>query len=355
MLVSDIPVLRDYWYPVTYSDEVSAAPQGARLFGEGVVLWRDVCGRIRAALDVCPHRGARLSQGWCEDGNVVCPYHGWQFDGEGQCVRIPQNHADTPIPRRAALLSVHAEDRYGLVWLCLADQPREPVPTLVELEDPTFTLVHEIMDVWQVCAPRCIDNGLDVSHLSFVHRSTVGLASLPELSDFTIVRDGHRLHFSVSYQAQVTEEMKRNTGLSVDTTTRTTHGELVQPLVFRGVLAYENGLQHVLYKTATPLDDETTLFCQFIARNDHPDEERQKLLTEIDRRIQAEDKALLEGLPAEFPVEVTTELHTRADRMTLDYRRILADLAQERPGPRGVRPDAEWDPFTRRPRSELQL
>jgi hypothetical protein len=142
--------------------------------------------------------------------------------------------------------------------------------------------------------------------------------------------------------------MKRNTGLTVDTTTRTTHAELVQPLVFRGVLAYENGLQHVLYKTATPLDDEHTLFCQFIARNDRPDADRQRLLVDIDRRIQAEDRALLEGLTPEFPIEVTTEVHTRADRMTVEYRRVLASLAQERPGPRGLRPDAAWDPFARR-------
>ncbi|MFM7535527.1 MAG: Rieske 2Fe-2S domain-containing protein [Acidimicrobiales bacterium] len=346
MLVSEIPALREYWYPVAYGHDLAAGPRRAQLFGEGIVLWRNAAGLVRASVDACPHRGARLSQGWRAGTCMVCPYHGWQFDGDdGSCVRIPQNPAGSAVPRRARLAMVHADERYGLVWLCVAERPREAIPTLPELEDPSFTLVHELMEEWSVCAPRCVDNALDVSHLSFVHRNTVGNSARPEMSDYTVERDGLRVRFSISYEAQVTEEMKRNTGLTVDVTTRTTHAELVQPLVFRGVLEYENGLRHVLYKTAAPLDDHRTLFCQFIARNDHPDEDRQRLMAEIDRRIQAEDRALLEGLTSEFPVEVGTEVHTKADRMTLEYRRVLASLAAEA-GP--LRPDATWDPFARR-------
>ncbi len=344
VLVSEIPALREYWYPVAYTADVGDTPARAVVFGEGIVVWRTTAGEVHAALDICPHRGARLSQGWLDDDCIVCPYHGWAFAGDGHCTRIPQNPEASSIPSRARLAPVHADDRYGLTWVCLADRPREPIPTLPELEDPHFTLVHELMDPWQVSAPRCMDNALDVSHLSFVHRNTVGDASQPQMSDFTVVRTGTVVDFSVSYTSAVSEEMKRNTGLTGDTTTRTTHAQLVQPLVFRGVLEYENGLRHVLYKTATPIDDDRTLFCQFIARNDAPDAERQALMVSIDQAIQAEDKELLEGLPSDFPIETSTELHTKADRMTLEYRRVLADLAAES-GP--LRPDTTWHPLLR--------
>jgi phenylpropionate dioxygenase-like ring-hydroxylating dioxygenase large terminal subunit len=329
MLVSDLPALRSYWYPVAYATEIGDAPRQVMIFGTSLAVWRASDGTPRAAHDACPHRGARLTQGWRDGDCVVCPYHGWQFDDSGRCVVIPQNGPTSPIPGRAQLTMAHADDRYGLVWVCLDTQPREPIPILPELENSAYTLVHEFMEEWKVCAPRCMDNALDVSHLSFVHRRTVGDASRPEMSDYTVERDGTRLRFSVSYRATVTEAMRRNTGLTGDTTTRTTHAELVQPLVFRGVLEYENGLRHVLYKTATPVDDDRTLFCQFIARNDAPDPERQALMVEIDLQIQAEDRELLEGLPSDFPVDVTAEIHTRADRMTVEYRRVLASLGEQ--------------------------
>ncbi len=104
----------------------------------------------------------------------------------------------------------------------------------------------------------------------------------------------------------------------------------MQPLVFRGALIYhDNGLVHVLYKTATPIDDRTTLFCQFVARNDAPDEAKQEGIRAVDRAVQSEDKALLEGVRPDMPVDVTSEVHTKADRMTLEYRRVLAELVAE--------------------------
>lgn len=345
MLVSEIPALRGYWYPVAYSSGLGAAPRRAELFGEGIAVWRDGVGAVRAALDQCPHRGARLSQGWTEDGCVVCPYHGWAFAGDGSCVRVPQQSPGSPVPPRARLAPVHADERYGLVWLCIAEAPRAPIPVLPELEDPEFTLVHELMEEWRVPAPRCTDNALDVSHLSFVHRNSVGDPDQARLSEFTVARQGTSLTFTTSYTARVSEAMRRNTGLTSATTTRTTRGELVQPLVFRGVLEYENGLRHVLYKTAAPIDDGRTLFCQFIARNDAPDEDRRALMIAIDRAVQAEDKALLEGQGSEFPIDIDTEVHTRSDRMTLEYRKILAELAAETGT---AHPDATWHRFARR-------
>jgi len=338
MLVSEVPAFREYWYPVAYSTQVGTAPRPARLFGDDFVVWRpQPDGAVHAAVDECPHRSARLTQGWVEDGCLVCPYHGWRFDGSGACVAIPAQDTDLPIPPRAHMQSVLVEERYGLVWVCVGF-PRAPVPTLPELEEPGWTLIHELMELWDASAPRIIDNALDVSHVAFVHRATVGSAANPRLSNFDVDRDGDRIRFSVTLQSRVSGVQQANTGLS-GVVSRTTHAELVQPFVFRGVLEYENGLKHVLYKTAAPVDDGRTLFCQFIARNDDPPPERQAGITAVDLAVQAEDKRLLEAVTPDFPIETTTELHTRSDRMTIEYRRVLADLAAETAG---VRPDSAW-------------
>ena len=115
-------------------------------------------------------------------------------------------------------------------------------------------------------------------------------------------------------------------------------------------MEYENGLRHVLFKTATPVDDAHTLFCQFIARNDDPDEAKKAGIIALDQKIQSEDRELLNNIRPEFPLDTRTEMHTKADRMTVEYRKILADLARENSS---VTPDADWArPFTRKPRPE---
>jgi len=40
----------------------------------------NVDGEICAMDNVCPHWGGPLGQGKIEDGKIVCPWHGWQYD-----------------------------------------------------------------------------------------------------------------------------------------------------------------------------------------------------------------------------------------------------------------------------------
>jgi phenylpropionate dioxygenase-like ring-hydroxylating dioxygenase large terminal subunit len=346
MLVHEVPALREYWYVVSYSSAVTNRPVPVRLFGEDYVVWRESADTpARAAVDECPHRAARLSQGWITNGALTCPYHGWQFDGRGACVEIPSNEPGLPIPPRARIDTVLCQEKYGLVWVCVG-LPRVEVPVLPEADDPSFTLIHELMDTWHASAPRIIDNALDVSHVAWVHRNSVGSSADPRLTGIEVHRAGEALSFAATYTVRIDETMRKNTGIISEFTKRSTYGELVNPLLFRGVLQYhENGLMHVLYKTATPIDDYTTLFCQFIARNDSPDDETRQIAIAVDNLVQSEDKTLLEAVRPDFPLQPATEIHAPSDRMTIQYRRILAELAAEHSL---VRPDEEWArPLTR--------
>lgn len=327
--MSDVPAFRALWYPLAYSSDVGADPLRRRLLGEDLVLWRPDGSSVRAAADRCPHRASPLSAGWMDEACLVCPYHGWSFDGDGRCVSVPSAPPGTPPPPAATLDLVAATERYGLVWGCL-DPPAGDTgpPTLAEAEpDSGFTLLHELFDLWEASAPRVMDNALDVSHIPFVHRGTVGSPDHPGVSPFSVERTSSGLSFTLTYTARLDDQMKRNTGIDADTTTRVTHVELLHPFVYRGVLEYPaNGLQHVLFKTATPVDDTTTMFCQFIARNDDPPPEKWEGITAVDRAVQAEDRELLAGVPTEFPLDLTAEAHVAADRMTVEYRRLLADF-----------------------------
>jgi len=330
VLVHQIPALREYWYPVAYTADVTDEPQLFRIFSEDYVLWRPTPGgALRAARDECPHRSASLSQGWVADGCLTCPYHAWAFDAEGSCVRIPSSDSATPIPRRAQLATVLAGERYGLAWVCVG-VPRADIPVLPEAEAPGFTLIHEMKEVWAASAPRIVDNALDVTHVPFVHRGTIGNPDSPRLGELSVESEGLSLRYRTSQEAKVSPQLRANTGITSATTVRVATVELVNPLTYRGVLEYvDNGLIHVLLKAATPIDDYTTLFFQFVARNDNPDATKQQGIIDVDRAVQSEDRAILERTKPDFPVDITDEVHTRADRMTIEYRRILGLLAAE--------------------------
>src|SRR5580700_7473561 len=77
MLVTQHPVFRRFWYPVIPMEDLAAGPKPFTLLGTKLVLWLDADGKPAAALDRCCHRTARLSRGFCENGTIVCGYHGW--------------------------------------------------------------------------------------------------------------------------------------------------------------------------------------------------------------------------------------------------------------------------------------
>lgn len=340
MLVSEIPALRDYFYPVLLGAGVGPEPVRVELFGAGYVVWRPAAGEPAvAAVDECPHRGARLSQGWLADGCVVCPYHGWRFDADGACTLVPQNEPTLPIPPRARLVTVHCEERYGLVWVCVGT-PRAGVPDFPHASDDGYTLRHEFLEEWAASAPRVVDNSLDISHVAWVHRGTVGDPEFPMLPPFDVTRHQHGLRFHLTYVSRVTEQQKENLGVTADYAERSTFVDLLQPLCFTAVLRYANGVEHVLYKGATPIDDTRCLFWQVVARNDAPDDARWASIVAMDRAVTNEDRPILEGIVPDFPLSTTTEVHTRSDRMTVEYRRLFAELAGE--GDAIVRPDRLW-------------
>jgi vanillate O-demethylase monooxygenase subunit len=65
------------------------APTSATVGGLGIVLFRGQNGRVCAFLNRCPHRGRPLADGSVVDGILTCRYHGWAFNDEGRCIRIP--------------------------------------------------------------------------------------------------------------------------------------------------------------------------------------------------------------------------------------------------------------------------
>src|SRR5438094_2293846 len=90
-------MLRRYWWPVGFSEQVKAIgrPTRVRLLCEDLVLFRDGAGATGLLGLHCSHRSTSLEYGRIEEPGVRCAYHGWMYDVNGRCVEQPQEPADS--------------------------------------------------------------------------------------------------------------------------------------------------------------------------------------------------------------------------------------------------------------------
>ncbi|MFZ4759845.1 MAG: Rieske 2Fe-2S domain-containing protein, partial [Burkholderiaceae bacterium] len=98
MLTTQQPVFRKFWHAIMPLSMLEDGPRPFTLLGEPIVLFLGADGAPAALRDRCCHRTAKLSKGWCENGRLVCGYHGWTYDPTGRVVRIPQYEPHRAIP-----------------------------------------------------------------------------------------------------------------------------------------------------------------------------------------------------------------------------------------------------------------
>lgn len=168
---SELSYLRETWYVAAWTSELKpGAMLRRRLLDEFYVLLRDPSGQPVALVDRCPHRFAPLSMGkLIADGTVIqCPYHGLQFDLEGNCVRNP--HGDGRVPR-CKVPAMPVVEKYSAAWIWMG-APESADPDLI----PDFGFLSP--DNNAVACDRITiashfeletDNILDLSHIEYIH------------------------------------------------------------------------------------------------------------------------------------------------------------------------------------------
>ena len=171
-------MIPNQWYILLQSKQIPHhRPVGVTRMGEKMVFWRDAKGKVACAVDQCPHRGAALSVGKVDGDCVACPFHGFQFDPNGRCTRIPAIGRATEVPQAFRLRAYPVVEKHGLVYVWWGEPRAEypPIPEFDFMNDPRY--VHTtIRDHWKTHYSRVIENQLDVVHLPFVHANTIGRA-----------------------------------------------------------------------------------------------------------------------------------------------------------------------------------
>jgi phenylpropionate dioxygenase-like ring-hydroxylating dioxygenase large terminal subunit len=333
------PVWRRFWYPVAFAEDLESGPVGRVVLGEEVVLWRTPDGGVSAAIDRCPHRDARLSQGWITGGELTCPYHGWRYDPDGVVSCIPQTPELRSFPPKFRLQPVHARLATNVAWICLG----EPILDLPAVPDPTAPgarFVREFDEVWNASAPRLMENSFDPAHTVFVHRGSFGDQQKPDVATPWVERTaaGFVMHSDLSVANP--KIAHASTGESGDKTMRSTSTELHGPFLRVLRIAYPSGRVHQIVMGATPVDNQRLRLVQWAVRNDTEEEAPAEAVVAFDRQVTWEDQRLLEGITYPYSPELSASVHIRVDRATIElrrvYRAIRAGTWPEPPGTTGL-------------------
>lgn len=326
MFVTQVPAFRAFWYPVAFADDLAEGPIARTVLGEQLVIWSSGPDSVSAAPDRCPHRSSKLSIGWVTDGCIVCPYHGWQFGGDGRARHIPQLDPGLPIPPKAALRTVHATLRYGVVWIAL-DEPVGGLPEIPEWDDPGYRAVRQFDEVWAAAAPRLVDNSFDPAHVAYVHRETFGTPdnAVIDAPMITFTDEGLESRTELVVENHL-EVARRATQVDEIRTVRTVASRFVAPFLRVMSTRYPNGLHHILVTGICPVDDEHLRLVQWAIRNDTEAEVPAADVVAFDRAVTLEDKWLLEQTVPDYELELTDLVHLKVDRGTIAVRKIYRQI-----------------------------
>jgi 5,5'-dehydrodivanillate O-demethylase len=187
--------LRQFWFPVHRSDMLArGSAKPIRILSEDFTLYRGQDGTPHVVAQRCPHRGTQLSVGFVEDDCVRCLYHGWKFDGNGQCVEMP---AEGPgFAEKVRIRAYPTGEHLGLIFAYFGTGEPPPFPHIPPfagdgiIENTENLLPCNFFQGWE--------NDWDEFHAVFTHR-TGGVHIAPVLNfesfeetEFGVVRRGRK-------------------------------------------------------------------------------------------------------------------------------------------------------------------
>ena len=118
------------WYVACTPDEIETQPFARKICNIPLVFFRNQDNEIKALEDFCPHRGAALSLGFVENGQLVCGYHGLRMEDSGKVASMPNQRVEN-FP---CIKAYATDERYGFVWLWPGDQALADDKLIPELE-----------------------------------------------------------------------------------------------------------------------------------------------------------------------------------------------------------------------------
>ena len=317
----------NFWYPICTTDELTAEkPVRAQLLGLRFVVFRDSNGDAHVLSDTCIHRGGSLSKGKVHGDAVACPYHGWQFSGDGRCSHIPSLEDGAKPPPRAKVDSYPVVERYGIVFAFLGDLPEEERPPLYEIEewdDPEWRPSEVMLLELDAYYERSVENGIDPVHNEFVHPAQGSPQPIPGTEEISETEWGSGVAAKFTEKGvKATEGDGMASDFDVLNSGTWHHG----PNVIITYITFGKGRSLHQYLFEAPIDDGHTKIFFVNLRSFKLEAQFDDMVREANLRVTDEDITVLEELyPVKTPDSTTSEVLMPSDKTIVRYREFLKD------------------------------
>jgi len=315
----------NFWYPVVQSTKLEDKPQKIRMLGQDFVVFRDTQGNAHCLADTCVHRGGSLAKGKINGDCIQCPYHGWEFNGAGECQRIPSLGPNPKIPGRTRTDAYPVEEKYGLVFAFLGDLAPEDRPPMIEMPEfgkegwrATWTEFETTFNY-----ERSIENGLDPAHNEFVH-PTHGFSGANEeyrVNELRWLGDpvwGEGFFHKFNSPEADDSEWAKMKKASSDREVGSGH---IGPNQIWTYIRYGEGRAMHQYLYEAPIDATHTRIWLVNMRNSFLEPELDDKVNARNWKVVSQDIGVLENLhPKLTPLNNTREFMVPADEPILRYR-----------------------------------
>ena len=317
----DWTILSQYWHPVAFAAELGDKPISVTLLDEPLVVFRSH-DQLVAARDICPHRGAPLSQGWVDNGHIVCPYHGLAYGTDGKCKFIPSQQ-DGPIPERLHLTTYAVQEAYGLIWVSLGGGT-EALPEFPEWDDPAYQqILPPSIDI-KASAGRQTEGFIDVAHFAWIHHDSFADRTNPVVPQYSVARRERGMR--AEYVSTVSNFPKSMQHRAPDGYLWRRIFEVDAPFFARLTVHFPEEGRLSILNAASPVSARTTRLFVPIVRNFDKDLPLEDVYA-FNRQVFEEDRAIVEQQrPEDLPIDRTAEAPILADRSSGAYRRALAEI-----------------------------
>ena len=309
-------LLKD-WYVICRKDEIEENKILLKyVFDQEIIIWKKK-ERIMAWENLCIHRGSRLSLGSINNGILKCAYHGWEYNQDAQCVKIP-SQPDIKIPKKACVKNYKVIEKMNMVWINLSKEANDFV-NIKEFNESNFNHVASGPYIMNASAPRAIENFLDVAHFPFVHENHLGVKDKPMIDDYDVVSSNKGIHAS---NVKIFQPNPDGTNKS---------GEVIydyhvhSPFVASLGKDVSKNERFVLVFYVTPISETESMIYTLTLMNFGKLDD--KIVRDYQDFITAQDVPIVESQrPELLPMDLQEELSIRSDKISIAYRRYLKKM-----------------------------
>src|SRR6266851_3850666 len=129
--------LRRFWQPIYRAEDLAPGwAKPIRIMNEDFTLYRGEGGTPHVVAFRCAHRGTQLSTGWVEGDCLRCFYHGWKYDGSGQCIEQPAE--DASFAAKVRIASYPTAEYLGCIFAYFGGDEPPPLPRYPWLDEKTL-------------------------------------------------------------------------------------------------------------------------------------------------------------------------------------------------------------------------